>query len=329
MAAALSALAVLACACGAPTTAPVAPTAAGTPPPSAVGPTTVPVVADVCVLGPAGNGPDAEATARTVGALAAAGFTVRSAQVRAGREVGPVAERMLASGCALVLSVTDGFGPQLATFAVRHGELPVAGTGVRFGSRPANFAALEFDRAGAAFVAGDLAARLSERPGAIGDRADPDAPGLIEAFAAGVRHGGASATAARGVDPPRVVGGPLAARRVATRWAGRGTDVVLAVGLADAVAAGGVRVVAVGTDPVAAPLARIVDDPTVVALEVTQQVADGVFVGAPVVGTMANGAVDLVVDQTGGRAGGAVPDDVRAAVERVRADVVAGRLAVP
>lgn len=282
-------------------------------------------LADACLVGPPAGSAAAERSDRVEGALTAAGFTVRRTEAVSAADVARTFDRLSDRRCALVLSVTDELGPALAAAAGDHPDVPVAATGLAAGTDLApNVAALRFDRTGAAFAAGYLAARTTAtgQVAAIGLRADADSPALIASFAAGVRHGATGPVRTRGTKPPRLVADAVGAKRRLARWSERGTDVAFAAsaGLGQAVAATAMSTVGLGADRVAGALGWIVEDPAVPAVEIAQQVADGRFAAAPIVGSLADGAVRLEL--------GDVPVATRNAVDALALDISAGRIAV-
>jgi hypothetical protein len=309
-----------------------------TPPP----PTPSPVLADACIIGAVPGRVDDDPTDATKQALEGAGFRVRAATAADAAGVGPAAADLLATRCAMMLSVYPPFANAMVAVAKEHPDLPVAAAGVTTPGTPvtlpANLARLGTDARAAAFVAGYLAAGASQtdRIGAVGLRNDPAAADLIGSFAAGARYRATQTgerVGVRGGGPVRLVADAQAAEQLVAGWsegsagAAPGVDVVFfaSPGLADGVGADGVLRIGIGdrTGSTAEPLPGdalgwLVTDPSVSAAAATQQVADGVFAGGEIDGSFSDDGVRLVL--------GDVPDPLRADLTSVIDEVRSGRL---
>ncbi len=279
--------------------------------PSAAEPTASPVLADACVL----VGDDAPST-RIATELADAGLRVRTSAALAD---------LLDTRCALVLSVSASRGEEMLRAAKEHPDLPFAATGVPTAAAdPANLARLDSDVSGAAFVAGYLAAASTSDGvvAAIGLQDDPAAGPAVAAFAAGADHRASQDGARVDVRPGRLVVDEARAAQAVQRWADAGVSVVLLAseGLASLPVPAGVRVIGRGGVRPDDALGWIVDDLSVPALAVAQQVADGTFSSGVVEGSLADGGVRLEL--------GDVPEPARGQVDAVAEQVSSGRMAI-
>lgn len=329
---------VLAAGCGSPASTSAPPTSAvptpaasavptPSPSPAATVPTASPVLADACVIGPGADATAVDPTVDVVQALESAGFRVRTGVAVTEGQVPETATGLLATRCALVMSVYEPYADQLVAVAQAHPDLPVAAAGITSSSTlPANVTRLGFDVGSAAFVAGYLAAGASSsgRLGALGLADDPEAERLARSFVAGARYRASqTGTDVSVLGSSRRAADDRAAERLLRRWARSGVDVAFTAspGLSRLAPVARQQQIGIGLEQERNPgaLGWLVTDPAVSAVAVAQQVADGLYVGGDVDGTLADGGVRVEV--------GDVPPRLRTQVSAVVDDVASGRLA--
>lgn len=264
-------------------------------------------------------------------------------------------EGMVAEECDLIVTV----GPELAqeTLAAARAhpdrrfavvDVGLAGAG---GDRLRNVRALTFKSDSAAFLAGYVAAAVSER-GTVGAFGGTDVDGqapVLDAFAAGIRARNADAGTAVslvGWDPSTRhsplfghLAQPSQARRVAVELIAEGADVVFplagtaGLGAAEAArAAGGVLLIGWDTNQfLAAPeyadlwLTSIEKHVDLAVLEAVRALVEGNFSGGRYEGTLGNGGVGLAPFHS---LDPLVPQDLRDRLAELQDDLVAGRVSL-
>jgi basic membrane protein A and related proteins len=265
-------------------------------------------------------------------------------------------EGLVAEGCDLVVTVGQELGPETAAAARAHPDRRFLVVdhdlaGVAEGERLGNVRELTFKSEGAAFLAGYVAAAISESRivGAFGGADVEGQAPVLDAFAAGIRaHGadGGGAVALVGWDPVSrhsTLFGDLSeesqARGVARTLIEDGADVVFplagpaGLGAAEAARqAGGVRLIGWDTDQfLAAPdyadlwLTSVQKNVDLAVFEAIRGLVDGAFAGGRYEGTLGNGGVGLApfhaLDPL-------VPQGLRDRLAELSEDLVAGRVSM-
>ena len=270
--------------------------------------------------------------------MAETGVTVHTADAANAADRAPAIRRAIARGATLTIAVGFSYARAIEAVAAENPGRRFAIIDVNWLDLP-NLRQYAFREHEGSYLVG-IAAALTSKTGTLGFVGGMDVP-LIHRFACGYRQGAAAAKPGIGVlqdmtgRTPAAWNSPAKGAALAHSQLARGADVVFhaaggtGIGVIRAAAEAGKFAIGVdlnqnGLAP-GTVLTSMVKRVDVAAYETLKDAMAGKFTAGVVTLGLAEGGVDWALDEHNAKL---ISPQVRAAVEKARADIVAGRIVV-